>query len=390
MSHHESEPDEEQEEEEEGDDMSLNVSTINGAIDDETEDKIGTHEKLANKAPVPVYQQPQRQQQKAKYLRPQIQDAVTPKFSLNRGQKPVIGKLFTPSVLALLEIESLSRTPEELLIIKQKLMDVLRLEDYEEWHILEIARIAQVRHVPANTVLQQKQRRGTGFYLIINGTVSFEEAEMLSFHEYKSTRKLVSGDCFGESTMFNPYDESSRLVITQTRATLLVIRHDDFEPIQRAAVQSRVEERLKVVIDAFRCSTPIPQAEHSRIANYFKGLVRFANSKIPVYIQDDYPDYFYLIKTGKCDVVRYVVLRGITGHLESRIVHIDSLQNGAYFGELDLINGSPYSVTVLPNGPLQCYIMTPRDFHECFQLRAGTLAMKMLEVGVCPIQQMMC
>ena len=55
-------------------------------------------------------------------------------------------------------------------------------------------------------------------------------------------------------------------------------------------------------------------------------------------------------REGKCDIVRNVVLRSDEGQLESRIVHIDVVSKGMYFGEFGLIKNTPHSVTILPQG----------------------------------------
>ena len=117
-----------------------------------------------------------------------------------------------------------------------------------------------------------------------------------------------------------------------------------------------------------------------RIASYFTGMMKFSNSKVPVFAQDEPAEWFYLIKSGKCDIIRYIVLRsGVGNELESRIVHIDSLKAGTYFGENSLILRSTHSVTVLPSGPLECYVMPQNLFVECFQTKAGTSALVCLQ-----------
>ena len=108
--------------------------------------------------------------------------------------------------------------------------------------------------------------------------------------------------------------------------------------------------------------------------------MKFNNSKVPVFAQDEPAEWFYLIKSGKCDIIRYIVLRsGMGNELESRIVHIDSLKAGTYFGENSLILKANHSVTVLPSGPLECYVMPQHLFLECFQTKAGTSALVCLQ-----------
>ena len=56
------------------------------------------------------------------------------------------------------------------------------------------------------------------------------------------------------------------------------------------------------------------------------------------------------------------------------------MQSGQYFGEMGLLNNANHSVTVLPRGPLICYVMPKPAFVECFMLKAGATALRILQV----------
>ena len=113
---------------------------------------------------------------------------------------------------------------------------LLRLDMYTRDQIQAIARIACLAIYEAGAVIQKDQRSADGFHLVLFGTVQIEEREYINHVEYQTSRTLKTGDCFGETSLFDmSKDESKRVITAATQCSILKIPADDFAPIQSAA-----------------------------------------------------------------------------------------------------------------------------------------------------------
>jgi CRP-like cAMP-binding protein len=100
------------------------------------------------------------------------------------------------------------------------LEEVPLLEGCSRRQLKAIARITEVREVPANTVLTRAGESGDEFFLLVDGKARVEV----------SVRKRVTlkpGDFFGEMSLLDGGPRSAT-VVTETAARLLVITRRDF------------------------------------------------------------------------------------------------------------------------------------------------------------------
>ena len=84
-----------------------------------------------------------------------VEDAVNPSFSMRRQQKSLVSEFFGPGVLSLIAKPAADKSRADLETILGVLKHVLRLDQYDFAHALEIARIATIARFPANAILQQ-------------------------------------------------------------------------------------------------------------------------------------------------------------------------------------------------------------------------------------------
>jgi CRP-like cAMP-binding protein len=88
-----------------------------------------------------------------------------------------------------------------------------------------VARISEVREVPAGTVLTRAGQPGEEFFLILDGQVAVEVSP-------RKRSRLGPGDVFGEMSLLDGGPRSAT-VTTGTPARLLVIRRRDFALLLR-------------------------------------------------------------------------------------------------------------------------------------------------------------
>ena len=74
-----------------------------------------------------------------------------------------------------------------------------------------------------------------------------------------------------------------------------------------------------------------------------------------IFSKGDEPDYAYLIQSGGVDIVL---------EKDGRTIHIDTLGEGEFFGEMALVDDEPRSATATAIAPTTCVKIARRDFLE--------------------------
>ena len=134
------------------------------------------------------------------------------------------------------------RTFEGVDLLRKKLEMLLRLDMYTRDQIQAIARITCLATYEPGAVIQKDQRFADGFHLVLFGAVQIDEREYINHVEYQTSRTLKTGDCFGETSLFDASKDESKRVVTAAGAaqcTVLKIPVADFAPIQSAAKVGR-------------------------------------------------------------------------------------------------------------------------------------------------------
>ncbi|HXG17357.1 MAG TPA: cyclic nucleotide-binding domain-containing protein [Calidithermus sp.] len=106
-----------------------------------------------------------------------------------------------------------------------RLAEVPLLEGCTRGQLKAVARIAEIREVPAGTVLTRAGERGEEFFLLMDGKARVEISP-------RKRVTLAPGDFFGEMSLLDG-EPRSATVTTETAARLLVIRRRDFARLLR-------------------------------------------------------------------------------------------------------------------------------------------------------------
>ena len=120
----------------------------------------------------------------------------------------------------------------------EHLRRVLLLEGCTRSQIRAVARIAEVREVPAGSVLPRAGQPGDEFFLIVDGRVLVEVPS-------RKPVRLGPGEVFGEMSLLDGGPRSAT-VTTDTDVRLLVIRRPDFAVLLRKVPD--LQRQLLVVL----------------------------------------------------------------------------------------------------------------------------------------------
>jgi CRP-like cAMP-binding protein len=102
----------------------------------------------------------------------------------------------------------------------EHLREVSLLEGCSRRQLRDVARIAQVREVPAGAVLTRKGERGDEFFLILDGRARVAVSQ-------RKHSRLGPGDFFGEMSLLDGGPRSAS-VLAETGMRVLVIHRRDF------------------------------------------------------------------------------------------------------------------------------------------------------------------
>jgi CRP/FNR family cyclic AMP-dependent transcriptional regulator len=120
----------------------------------------------------------------------------------------------------------------------EHLRRVLLLEGCTRSQIRAVARITEVREVPAGTVLTRAGEPGDEFFLIVDGRVVVEVSP-------RKQVRLGPGEVFGEMSLLDGGPRSAT-VTAETDVRLLVIRRPDFAVLMKKV--SDLPRQLLVVL----------------------------------------------------------------------------------------------------------------------------------------------
>jgi CRP-like cAMP-binding protein len=109
-----------------------------------------------------------------------------------------------------------------------------------------------------------------------------------------------------------------------------------------------------------------PRNDLTRLAHVMM-LKRFTPNKV-IIKQGESPQGVFFIKTGRCKLVKEMVIRetkGIEKEPNKRFLQIGVLGTGDYFGELAVLeNLKEELISVISEGNVEVYILPKFDFHH--------------------------
>lgn len=207
------------------------------------------------------------------------------------------------------------------------------------------------------------------FHIIIKGStrVSVEENGV-----YNDLKILKSGEWFGESALVGSAMKATRVTALET-TSLLSLQNDKYQQFsdeyglsvsvkEELADEKNCDElpnssvakaeAMQVVLKKLPLFSVIPEEKLQILADLFR-FKRFKEKEIILH-QGDPADDFYIIVKGRVEV---------SAHLEDgKMIHLDTLTNGSWFGEVALLNQTPRTATIRALGPCVMLALNREDF----------------------------
>jgi CRP-like cAMP-binding protein len=142
----------------------------------------------------------------------------------------------------------------------------------------------------------------TTLYVILSGMVKIKSRGTFG-DTAKANNTLMAGQSFGELALVKDTQRTTT-VITTIFTELLVIHKEDYE-VLKMTYEKDTDEKIEVLnkIEVFKTW---PRSDLSRLANLMI-FQKFPPNKV-ILKQGDTPQGIYFIKTGKCKIVKEMLI----------------------------------------------------------------------------------
>ncbi|RMH51862.1 MAG: hypothetical protein D6682_03260 [Zetaproteobacteria bacterium] len=199
---------------------------------------------------------------------------------------------------------------------------------------------------------------GDFLFLIGSGSVRLETVDAAGAR--KVVRRLEAGDFFGEHAFMartayqdDAIAEGHTVVLEIDRATFdqWCERHPSIQETVERFYRQRVLERVLATSDLFR---GIPAEACTALTEHFRR--RTFHDGACVVRQGEKGDSCFLIRSGVVSVTTEDFRR------PGRVIDLGELREGAFFGEVALLNDKPRTATVTARGEVELMELTREDF----------------------------
>lgn len=233
----------------------------------------------------------------------------------------------------------------------------------------------QVLTVRAGQRIVRKGDYGDVCYFIRSGTVECANIGGQGLGKIE----LGPGQHFGERALITDEPRAAD-VTTLTDTVLLVVDRRAFNE-HLGPLRSIMDETMKGrVVEAVPVLQQLPKGLRSRIISKFE-ILQFADQEVIVH-EGDIGDRFYVVRSGTVEVLSAelqaagcgvdspsgsMVSDGSSISVSSLGIHIATLYEGDWFGEMALLNNEPRSASCVAQGDVECFALS----FEVFKLMRG-------------------
>uniref|UniRef100_A0A6A7G574 Cyclic nucleotide-binding domain-containing protein n=1 Tax=Hirondellea gigas TaxID=1518452 RepID=A0A6A7G574_9CRUS len=208
-------------------------------------------------------------------------------------------------------------------------------------------------------VVEQKCQDSTFcFHIIIIGSVQvLVEGED---QRYSNLKVLNRGEWFGESALVGDVMKVTRVVALED-STILSLSNDKYVDFSdeyglsvtvKEILPKEMDSSVQVTLKKLPLFSLITEEKRQILASLFR-FKRIPRGDI-ICQQGDRADGFYIIISGRVEV---------TAHLEhGRMIHLDTLTSGAWFGEVALLEKTPRTATVRALEPCVMLFLGTEEF----------------------------
>jgi subfamily B ATP-binding cassette protein HlyB/CyaB len=226
--------------------------------------------------------------------------------------------------------------------------------------LAELAEVAEPVTAAAGQRLFDQGEAGEKFYLVFSGKVRIVRKAVDQKEINLGLR--TKGDHFGETAVITgkPHLESARAVDDSILIALGEERFNRFllgkpklrEYFDKFIKYSSVYRFIKTSTDL----AAVPPPELQDLAKRLKA--EFFNAGDAVFRQGTEPERLYLVETGKLKAVKWI---------EGKPKTVNLFREGDFFGDRDMIEGTPHFADIICLTPCQLLSLDREDFQEIIQ-----------------------
>ena len=261
------------------------------------------------------------------------------------------------------------RSPEEQVASLQRLTALrigAALPDLDHARLADIATEVEIRRFGAGSTIIRQGDPASEFYIILKGRVEVTKQDVQG--ETRTVAQLGEGQYFGEIGLLHGVPRTAT-VSTLSAVETIVLDRETFTAIiaETDLTSGEIADVVHRRIVSATLAVGLPQLDQDQIgglSSQFE-MLRYLPGDV-ILRQGDPPDRFYIIVRGRVEAMAI----GLIGPNGSDI-HLGTLGEGEYFGEIGLLQNRPRMATVraLPDGPVEVLAL-PRDAFE--EMLAGS------------------
>lgn len=227
--------------------------------------------------------------------------------------------------------------------------------------LFELMQRMSRRHFEAGEIVLREGDPGDACYIIQQGSVRvLKQDPQAPAHDLIEIARLGQGSLFGEFALLadrrrhatvQAMERCELFEIPRRLLRELAATYPDVGPALERFYRERLVSTLLATAPFFQ---PLPDEERGKLMARF--VPRRVEAGSAIIREGDAGGGLYLIVLGTVEITKR--------QHERRAVLLASLGEGAYFGEMSLLQGGTASATVTAAGPVELAQLSPKDFYE--------------------------
>ena len=240
--------------------------------------------------------------------------------------------------------------------VSSALRKVPLLEKLTDGQIAKLADAVQMINISKGDSIFKKGEEGNVFYIIKSGKVLISDFGVNSAYD---DHHIGPGDFFGERALLTGEPRAASASASQeSDVTLLALDRENFTSLLGPLRELLDENMNRRIIESISVFSNLQDYERDMIIKSFS--VDTYNANQVIIKEGTVGDKFYIIKNGGATV-------------SSNGQKIGDLSQGAYFGEMALLNNDTRKATVKTTSKTECFALDRKTFEKVL---AGNAALQ--------------
>eukprot|EP00037_Helgoeca_nana_P014321 m.133436 g.133436 ORF g.133436 m.133436 type:complete len:346 (+) comp22500_c0_seq3:715-1752(+) len=237
------------------------------------------------------------------------------------------------------------KTPDQSARLDQRLRQFFLFAKLQPDEMEQVVAALFPRETVAGEVVIQQGDKGDNFYVVESGLFDV-------FVDGVHVAEYQGSGIFGELALLHNCPRAATVMSSGVGKLWCLDRNQFCATVLKGVMQQR--SQIEASIGSFPLLADLSESERSTLADALEP-VTFENDE-RIIRQDDAPDYFYFLLSGRARVTRHTKMQ-----LE---LEIGTLEPGAYFGELALLTRNPRAASIWAVGRTTCARLKIKAFER--------------------------